>query len=93
MKKAVCLAEQMPEELSKEVSEFIQRNTFSEMAQNQHSRGAFPPCCPHCLKAHIIKTARKVNLKDEEVAQVLLGIKGEAGHNGYYLDGESVVKI
>lgn len=71
----------------------MQNNTFSEMAQNQNSREACPPCCPRCLKAHILKTAKENNFSDEEIADMLTGVKGEIGHNGYYLNGAEVVKI
>jgi len=48
-------------------------------------------CCPRCLKAHLLKAS-----KDEPVHfhKTIKGyLRGEIGHNGYYLDGDEVIKI
>lgn len=76
--------ENLPEELQEEALEFIQRNTLS--GTNENSGGALKPLyCPRCLKAHILKKAKEMNNA--------IKIRGNVGHNGYYLNGDVIVKI
>ena len=50
-------------------------------------------CCNKCLKAHFIEKTKTLNLKKENLKIFEKLFNCKAGHNGYYLDQERVVKI
>ncbi|MBX4212160.1 hypothetical protein KW787_01745 [Candidatus Pacearchaeota archaeon] len=49
-------------------------------------------CCPRCLKAHAIKMAEEMNFLHVNKTIKRL-IKGEVGHDGYYLDQDELIRI
>jgi len=69
--------------LSREINEFVSRNRIGES-------GAY---CPQCLKAHILKKAEELNININFLSEILSNIKSEAGHNGYYLDKNVLIKM
>ncbi len=89
----------LPEELVKEADEFIERNALSivgseipSKAQNNEENDEIfekaPPCCPRCLKAHLIEKLGVESIEGLEAFD-----EEELGHHGHYLDGGEVIKI
>ncbi len=71
--------------LKEEIRLFAKRNSLAK-------RNSVNECCPRCLKAHLIKHAKQ----SPDLLQALLVeefIPFEAGHHGYYMDAEEVIKI
>jgi hypothetical protein len=64
----------------KEITLFIQRNKLVK-----------DKFCERCLKAHLIKKAKKGIIKPEEIFS--LKLECEEGHQGYYLDADTLNKI
>lgn len=77
-------------DLLREMQSFITRNTIVKV-DNSTSRHRV--CCKRCLKAHLVMSLRKVGLDNESVRNIADKIKGSVGHNGYYTDGEDLIKI
>lgn len=73
----------IPDDLIAKMESFMKRNSIKEANH----------CCPNCLKAHILKTANDIGISRDGKQFLSLFIGGEAGHNGYYLDGDELVKI
>ncbi len=73
--------EKAPTSLIESVNEFASRNVLLGEA-----------CCMRCLKAHLLKKAREEQSSDF-ISLVHRIIDEEAGHQGYYLDGEEIRKI
>lgn len=79
----------LPEILQKEIEKFILNNAILQS-------NCYPTekhCCPQCLKAHLIKKAKELNLKEDVFKIIDFYIKEQAGHNGYYLDRDELVSI
>ncbi len=49
-------------------------------------------CCLRCLKAHLLRKAQEEK-SSNLVLLIHKVIREEAGHHGYYLDGEEVRKV
>ena len=46
-----------------------------------------------CLKAYALKKAAELGLGQNAIAAVRRMIPGETGHNGYYMDGEELIRV
>ncbi|MEK6856003.1 MAG: hypothetical protein AABX66_02475 [Nanoarchaeota archaeon] len=75
------------DELIASIESFVERNNVIEPKGTSHTS------CPHCLKAHTIKKAKELELDRESVRFLSNLIKGNLGHDGYYLDGDELIKI
>ena len=73
----------IPDDLIAEIEYYMRRNSIGEARQ----------CCPRCLKAHMIKTADDIGISSDGKKFLSLFIKGDVGHDGYYLDGDELVII
>lgn len=73
----------LPLPLRKEINAFIQRNVLSDC-------GRVPP---NCLKAHMIKTARKLKLNDNKISDLKKLFRAEVGYEGYYLDSGRLRRV
>ncbi len=69
--------------LKKEMFLFIKRNTLQDC-------GKVPP---NCLKAHLIKTARKLKLPAKRLTYLKNLFRAKLGYMGYYLDSGKLKKI
>jgi len=69
--------------LRKELNAFIQRNILPDC-------GRVPP---NCLKAHMIKTARKLKLNDNKISDLKKLFRAEVGYEGYYLDKGELKRV
>lgn len=50
-------------------------------------------CCPHCLKAHLLKKAEEMN-DGRSIRQLIMKMaEYRNGHDGYYMDGDKLIKI
>ncbi|MBX4196021.1 hypothetical protein KW805_00330 [Candidatus Pacearchaeota archaeon] len=79
----------LPSALLEEMKEFMERNTLAVSRQAGKKK---IHCCTRCLKAHALKTAKEMNfLYLEKLIDRI--IEAEAGHNGYYMDEDDLIKI
>ncbi|MEK6927206.1 MAG: hypothetical protein AABX11_02135 [Nanoarchaeota archaeon] len=77
----------IPDTLISELDEFTKRNNVSQSQEELHSS------CPNCLKAHAIKTAIDIGLDADAIIFLQNLLDGKTGHEGYYLDGDELIKI
>jgi hypothetical protein len=82
----------LPTALIEELEDFTERNSLAIMAYSLPDRKPIHKCCPQCLKAHIIKTAKDLKIGKHEVKLISSLFNCKAGHNGYYLDLDNLVK-
>jgi len=82
----------IPDDLIAEMESYTSRNSFKKIFR-EIALDMPHGCCPRCLKAHMIKTAEKIGLQSESIRFLSYFTKGEAGHYGYYLDGNELIKI
>jgi hypothetical protein len=73
----------LPQSLRKEINAFIQRNILPDC-------GRVPP---NCLKAHMIKTAKKLRLKEDKINSLKNLFKADIGYGGHYLDAGKLRKV
>ena len=80
----------IPDDLISELESFAERNRIS-----QREFGTFDaaPYCPRCLKAHAIRTAKTMGMDKEYLTVLNDFFDCEAGHNGYYMDGEEILEF
>jgi len=84
-------APQVPKEFWIELDNFVNRNTIAETSDRN---GKTKHYCMHCLKAHALKIAQQRGLKNGEMKLIgRLFEKNHLGHEGYYIDGENIIKI
>jgi len=81
----------IPDNFISEVQSFINRNVLTKEVdisglQKNH-------VCPRCMKAHTIVSAKKMCLDSRVISFLEEKLRGEIGHDGYYLDGDKLVKI
>lgn len=79
---AVRKAKLLPE-LKTEVEGFIKRNVLLDC-------GRVPP---RCLKAHIVKTAKKIGLSEKRIYFLKKLFRARIGWNGYYLDAGKLRRV
>ena len=77
--------------LLEEIRSFIKRNSlgYKDVLENQSSH----IYCQHCLKAHIIKLARTLSINNKDLGYLSSSLAAKEGHNGYYLDSDSLIQI
>ena len=68
--------------LIKELKRFVESNSIHE-----------GQCCKRCLKAHALKTAKELGMNQESVRFIDILYTHEAGHMGYYMDEEELIRI
>jgi len=73
----------LPFLLRKEIDAFINRNVLPDC-------GRIPP---NCLKAHMIKTAKKLELSDNKISDLKKLFKANLGYKGHYLDAGKLKKV
>lgn len=76
----------IPDKLIAEIEEYTNRNSLLTNKSGKIS-------CPSCLKAHLIKKAEQFGLDSPSLKYISSIFKGAFGHNGYYLDEETLIKI
>ena len=81
----------IPSNLVDEVESFIMRNTLNvSTVNNSITQGR---CCPQCLKAHILRTAKKRGFNQKMKTYLKCLFPHEEGHLGYYMDQGAIIKI
>lgn len=75
------------DDLIAEIDRFCDRNNFKPPENELHTS------CPDCLKAHALKTAARFGSDSRSIAFLSAFLKGNIGHDGYYLDGEELIKL
>lgn len=81
----------LPDSLISEMGLFVSRNNIIDGCDvNKNSLSC---CCPNCLKAHALNYAKKLGMNKSYILALQMMIEGNIGHNGYYLDGEELIKV
>ena len=72
---------------------FQKRNGLGVVACSLETKEHIEECCPHCLKAHLLKKAEKMNHAGA-MSKIIIELgEYENGHGGYYLDAGEVRKV
>jgi len=81
----------LPDSLLVELENFARKNAC---AVSESNGDKLHHCCVKCLKAHAFKKAKEIKL-DEKRMSWLMDMFGEEleGHDGYYIDGEDLIKL
>ena len=83
----------LPRKLYEEAVEFQKRNGLGVVACSLETKEHIEECCPHCLKAHLLKKAEKMNHAGA-MSKIIIELgEYENGHGGYYLDAGEVRKV
>ena len=81
------------QKLSSEAEAFKERNSLVAIGYNIESKKPINGCCPHCLKAHLLKKAEELN-SGKAIREIVTKMHScETGHHGYYLDEGKLIKI
>ncbi len=83
----------IPDSLIAEMEQFASRNMLSNIIGKEFLTEEPKEVCPSCLKAHALMHASRLGLPRESREFLDSILPGNKGHNGYYLDGEKIVKI
>lgn len=84
----------IPDKLLSEIIGFCRRNVLEIEYPNSDYNQVIYHCCPKCLKAHIIKKAKEEKISLNKIENMLdKVINCEAGHSGYYMDKDNIIKI
>ena len=73
----------LPNKLKQELEKFIERNKL-------------PDCdkvSPHCLKAHMVHTAKKLRLRGKEIESLKTLFRARIGYKGFYLDAGELKRV
>jgi len=79
----------LPRELITEIANFIERNLIISKKELQ-GKDTLKACCLRCCKAHALSFAKKCNVSEEGIKYLESLFKVETGHNGFYLDGNTL---
>lgn len=82
----------IPDNLIAEIESFIKRNTLV-IRKDAVTGGKVHHCCHHCLKAHALKIASEIGLDEAALNYIDSIFDCIAGHDGYYLDEEELIKF
>lgn len=86
------ISEIFPDDFIEELRKFSKKNAILHEYSIHGNKKKSSVCCTRCLKAHALNICKRENLREAE--KIIEGaFEVEAGHNGYYLDSEKVVKI
>ena len=83
----------IPDDLIAELEYYIRRNSLNKFVIREECKSKIHECCPRCLKAHMLKTAEKMGISEGGRQFLSLFVGGEAGHDGYYLDNDELIKV
>lgn len=70
-------------QIKNEMRKFISRNILQDCER----------VSPHCLKAHLIRTGKKLKLNSGRLATLKNLFKARIGFKGYYLDNGKLKKV
>lgn len=83
---------EIPAFLSEEIRKFAQRNILVTLDANKES-GLKEICCIRCLKAHLAKKMKERGSSTKIIEKIGFLKREQPGHDGYYLDGQELIKI
>lgn len=78
----------IPDDFIAELEEFRDRNTVVNVEGNYGNI-----CCSQCLKAYALKKAEEFGLGKNAIDVISKMFQGKAGHEGYFLDGEKLIRV
>jgi len=74
-----------------EMADFIKRNSLA-ITRNKTGKATLHCCCK-CLKAHMEKIASQLSIDKNVIKPLCSVLNCQAGHNGYYVDSDRIVKL
>ncbi len=84
------LGVRLPSSYLRALREFIQRNALVREDYSLQDGRVGAICCDQCLKAYALRLARDMHLEEDALNYVGDLFPCETGHDGYYLDRESL---
>ena len=75
------------DDLISEIDAFCERNNCQTPVNELHT------CCSRCLKAHAFRKAKEIGVSKDGMKVIFSLLNGKIGHEGYYMDGNELVKI
>lgn len=78
----------IPDDFIAELERFRDRNVVVNVEGNYGK-----VCCSQCLKAYALKKAEELGLGKKAMNAVSKMLQGEVGHEGYFMDGDELVRI
>jgi len=79
----------VPEILIAELEDFAARNSINGLHRDKMKSH----CCTRCLKAHALRKSDELGLNKKARTFLEELFECEEGHDGYYLDRESLIEI
>lgn len=89
--KLSSLAGISPRLLLNEAVSFVKRNSIA-ISKNKSGKSTIH-FCRSCLRAHIEKVSAQLNMDKNIAEPISQALRCQAGHGGYYLDAEKLVKL
>ena len=86
-------APMLPSSFIYEIRQFIKRNSIAVDIFSMHEKKTSYVCCEHCLKAYSVSLAKEMGLSKEIIDFLTESMKGNMGHDGYYLDSDDLSKV
>jgi hypothetical protein len=83
-------AKGVPKRLYGEVKRFVERN---KLVQEKDAIVRKPIVCLKCLQAHIMKKAQEIGVRGEIELVLVKELEYKTGHDGYYMDNQTLIKI
>ncbi|MBU0761054.1 MAG: hypothetical protein KJ600_02400 [Nanoarchaeota archaeon] len=83
----------LPQKLLKEIRGFVKRNSLGAVAYRIENKEPVSYCCQRCLKAHLSKKVKRMNLDKNVMKKLTVLLDCESGHGGYYVDGVRLVRV
>ncbi|MBS3071542.1 hypothetical protein J4408_00975 [Candidatus Pacearchaeota archaeon] len=83
----------IPEALLEEIEDFTERNSLAIVGHTVKNHLPIHKCCDRCLKAHLIKTAKTLELDKNLLRKIEVAFNCETGHDEYYIDEGELKKI
>jgi hypothetical protein len=78
----------IPDDFIAKLENFKERNAVEGIGESYGK-----VCCTQCLKAYALKKAEELGLGKKAIGIVEKMLEGKTGHNGYFMDGDELVRI
>jgi len=82
-----------PMEFLDELEYFCNNNTTQVIVETEGEKIVWEFVCLRCLKAHAIRVAGEMGFQGSTLKFINKSVKGEIGHDGYYLNRNKLIKI
>ncbi|MAE49814.1 hypothetical protein CMI48_03235 [Candidatus Pacearchaeota archaeon] len=79
----------LPHQLLLELHAFVRRNRVVDLGDEF----TIEHCCKRCLKAYLLERAEGYGVSGEQLSFLESYFSCEAGHDGWYLDGDDLLNL